>query len=121
CGYALKVTRLDDERDLRTAQRDPYFMRRLRSARLDGQPIVPRVLDAWFCPESRCQSTPKEVCYPSAKGAVGRNDLGVFMLLMERFDNNMFEIGVDRAAQMHLPGAHREGEVALYERDELLR
>ncbi len=106
CALAKKIARVRTKTlkvDLDSVARDAYFLKRLANVRVDGLPVVPRLVDAWYC-----------------KRKVEKKTIHDASTVLERFDMNMAKVGERRALDegvIEKPGS----DIGLYNRSELLR
>jgi hypothetical protein len=106
CALAKKIGRVRTKTfkvDLDAVARDAYFLKRLANVRVDGLPVVPRLVEAWYC-----------------KKKVEMKTVHDASTVLERFDMNMAKVGERRALDegiIERPGS----DIGLYNRSELLR
>jgi len=100
CRFAIKVIAVNDEEHMESAKRDEYFLKKLNHVKVDKQNISPVYYDSWFCGD-RKQKDPSK---------------GLYLLAMQRFQNNMESRGLELAQAAGLP----EGS-QMYLESELLR
>jgi hypothetical protein len=106
--YALKITNGEDENDLETSKRDPYFLRMLANEKLDGQYIVPRVYDAWLCHD---EGNTRAV-YDSDEEEDEEEPYNNLFVVMDRWDGDMEHYAKDSFSKK---------DKWVYGRSELLR